>query len=720
MAVVRFLALFAFVCCSHEVAAREFGGVAGTVILGANPIRRVVTMLQSMEKKVAEEAAKEKDLFDKFMCYCKTGKGTLDGSIASATNSQEQLTSSIKETDATLKQTKADLKAAQTSRAEAKAAVASATSLREKEAAAYAIESGELKTNIAATKKASAAIEKGMGGAFLQAATASVVKHLSITMDISSVDRDMLTAFLTQGQGQGSDYVPASGQITGILKQMIDTMEKSLATATSEEKSAISDFDGLVAAKTKEINALTKSIESKTSRIGELGVELVTLKEDLEDTTKSLLEDTAFLKDLDKNCKTKADEWETRKKIRAEESLAIAETIKILNDDDALELFKKTLPSASLLQLKTNNRAVKKHALMALEPRRGAKRDFRLDLISLALKGKKVSFTKVLKMIDDMVALLGKEQFDDDSKKEYCEKLLDKTEDDLKALELSVSDLGKLIADSKERIATLKDELEALADGIKALDKQVAEATEDRKEEHAENVETVANDNAAKELIGVAKNRLNKFYNPKLYVAAPKRELSEEERITLNMGGTLAPTAAPGGIAGTGVTVMLSTRSGVAPPPPPETFGAYSKKGEESTGVITMLDMMVADLDKEITEIETEEKENQAEYEEFMKQSATKRASDSKSIEDKESAKADVEAALIDADEEKTAKMKEAMATAKYLSELHGECDWLMTNFETRKEARTAEIESLKNAKAVLSGADYSLLQSIQVTRHGM
>merc|ERR1712007_299212 len=135
------------------------------------------------------------------------------------------------------------------------------------------------------------------------------------------------------------------------------------------------------------------------------------------------------------------------------------------------------------------------------------------------------------------------------------------------------------------------------------------------------------------------------------------------------MGGTLALTAAPGGIAGTGIEAMLaqrSVRTGVAPPPPPETFGAYSKKGEESTGVIAMLDMMVADLDKEITEIETEEKEAQSEYEQFMSDSAAKRASDAKSIEDKASAKADLESTLIKTKEEETAKMKEAMATAKY------------------------------------------------------
>jgi len=581
---------------SFQVAARSNNlRSSGAAQLNVNPIRRVVTMLQSMQKKVASEGEKEQVLFDKFMCYCKNGEGTLSASIASASNSNEQLAASIKETAASLAQNKADLKSAQTDRADAKAAVASATALRTKQAAAYAKESSELKTNIAATKTATAAIEKGMGGSFLQTTAASVIKKLSVSMDMSSMDREMITAFLTQGQGQESEYVPASGQITGILKQMLDTMEASLATAVADEKASIGDFDALMAAKTKEINALGAQIESKTSRIGEQGVELVTLKASLEDSQKSLAEDSAFLKDLAKNCKTKEDEWAVRQKLRAEELLAIADTIKLLNDDDALELFKKTLPSPSLLQMRTSARSTKQAALVALQ--QAGQGDFRLDLISLALKGKKVSFAKVLTMVDNMVALLKQEQNDDNDKKEYCEKLIDKTEDDLKHLELTVSDLGKAIADYKEQIATLGEELEALADGIKALDKQVAEATEERKEEHEENTETLASDNAAKELIGMAKNRMNKFYSPKLYKAPP------------------APAEA----------AVFVERSGVAPPPPPETFGAYAKKGDESTGVVAMMDNMIADLDKEITEIEVEEKENQAEYEQFMSDSAGKR-----------------------------------------------------------------------------------------------
>merc|ERR1712216_492863 len=102
----------------------------------------------------------------------------------------------------------------------------------------------------------------------------------------------------------------------------------------------------------------------------------------------------------------------------------------------------------------------------------------------------------------------------------------------------------------------MTSEIDTLEDSIRALDKSVAEATEQRKEEHEEFTELMSSNSAAKELIGFAKNRMNKFYNPKLYKAPPKRVITEDERLTLASGGTLAPTEAPGGIAGTGVTVL--------------------------------------------------------------------------------------------------------------------------------------------------------------------
>merc|ERR1719326_112938 len=311
-----------------------------------NPIRRVVTMLQMMQNKVAAEAEKKEKIFDNFMCYCNNADSTLGAAIDAADKKIPLLESGIEESTALKKQLETDLKAHQTDRAAAKDAIAKATEIREKEAAAFAKTSGDLKTNLAALGKAIPAIEKGMGG-FLQTSTASVLRSLSINLDMSSVDRDMLTSFLSGKSG----YSPASGEIVGILKTMQDEMNKDLADATTAENAAIAAFEGLVTAKTKEINALTKAIESKTGRVGELGVKIAQMKNDLEDTKEDLGESQSFLADLDVNCKKKKAEWAEYKKMQGQEMLALADTIKVLNDDDALELFKKTLPGSALLQV---------------------------------------------------------------------------------------------------------------------------------------------------------------------------------------------------------------------------------------------------------------------------------------------------------------------------------------------------------------------------------
>jgi len=674
----------------------------------ANPIRKVVTMLQNLKKKVAAEGEKETELFEKFMCYCKNGDEALAKSISDGETKIPQVQSDIEAGEAEVKQLKSDLKAHQTDRAAAKAAMAEANKIREKEAATFADLKAEADANIAAATKATEAISKGMGGSFLQTKAADVLRNLVLNKnDIADYEREEITSFLSNNQG----YAPASGQITGILKQMTDTMNADLAEATSKENAAIKANGELIAAKEKEVAALTKSIEEKMVRVGKLQVDIVEMKEDLDDTQKAAAEDKKFLADLNKNCKTKAAEHEENMKLRAEELVALSDTIKVLNDDDALELFKKTLPGASaFLQLKVTARQQQQQALAVL---RAARKDPKLSFIAMALQGKKVNFSKVIKMIDEMVSILGAEQQDDNDKKEYCETQFDLADDKKKGLERDISNLDKAIEKAKEGISALAAEIKALEEGIAALDKSVAEATEQRKEENADYSELMAADGAAKELLGFAKNRLNKFYNPKLYKAPPKRELTDEDRATLAAGGTLAPTEAPGGIAGTGVTVLADVSAHkAAPPPPPETAAAYSKKSEESNGVIALIDLMIGDLTKEMTEAKATEKNAQEDYEQTMKDSAEKRATDSKAVADKSKAKAELEADLEANGEEKAATTKTLMATVKHIQSLHAECDWLLQYFEVRKEARAGEIESLKTAKSVLSGADFSLVET--------
>merc|ERR1719446_1847945 len=216
-----------------------------------------------------------------------------------------------------------------------------------------------------------------------------------------------------------------------------------------------------------------------------------------------------------------------------------------------------------------------------------------LDLIALAIRGKKVGFEKVIGMIDEMVANLKKEQIDDANKKEYCEKQFDISEDKKKELELSVSDSEVAIEEMEGAIDSLTEELAALKKGVKALDKSVSEATEQRKEENAEYKALKQSDTAAKEILLFAKNRLNKFYNPKLYKPPPQVEPASFVEISAH-------------------------RQQDAPPAPPETFKAYTKKSEDNAGVVQMIDLLVKDLDTELQESEVNEQNSQEDYEALM------------------------------------------------------------------------------------------------------
>jgi len=694
----------------------------------ANPVRKVVTMLQAMQKKVAEEAKKADELFDKYMCYCKTSGGELSASIEAADTKTAELTSSIESDSSKKEQLESDLKSHQNDRDAAKKAMSEATALREKEKAAFDKALGESKTNLAAMRKAVEALEKGTEGNFLQSRAAGFVqKAVTSSRQLLDTDRQTVLSFLSGQQAEG--YAPQSGEITGILKQMEDEMFADQKDMIATEDAAVKTYEGLMAAKKKEVAALSKSIEEKLKRVGDLGVKLAQMKNDLEDTTESHAEDTKFLADMKKNCDSKAGVHEEEKKVRAQEIVALADTIRILNDDDALELFKKTLPSASasFVQVQASTDALRAQADAVLAKARlqlpSSNGRQRIDFISLALHGRKAGFEKVIVLIDELVATLKKEQQDDDHKKEYCAVQFDQAEDSQKSLERSLDDLETVIAEAKDGIATLAEEIKALEAGIAALDTSVAEATEQRKQENAEYKDLMASNGAAKELILFAKNRLQKFYNPKLYKAAPKAELSKEDRIFVNNGGTPPPTEAPGGIAGTGISAgflqLSSSKSGKkdAPPTPPETMAAYSKKSGESGGVMSMMDLLVKDLDKEMTEAKTEEKVSQEDYERTMADSAEKRAQDSKSLNDKESARADMQSSLEDSTDEKKSTTKEHMATLKYIQELHAECDWLLQYFDVRKQARSDEIDSLGKAKAVLNGADYSLLQRSSLSR---
>merc|ERR1719188_529826 len=262
----------------------------------------------------------------------------------------------------------------------------------------------------------------------------------------------------------------------------------------------------------------------------------------------------------------------------------------------------------------------------------------------------------------------------------------------MKELEHVASDTETFIASANSRSSFAAEGIAEAEKSIKALDASVSEATAVRKAENEDYKALVQSDSAAKELLLFAKNRLNRFYNPKLYNPPAKVELSAQGAIERDMSFVQ-------------ISEHVHRRSDVDPPP--ETWDAYAKKTEESSGVIAMIDLLVKDLDTELAEAATEEKNSQEEYDKTIADAKDDRVGLTKSLKDKSAAKADNTADLEGMKATKKSTAAELMATDKFLSDLHAECDWLLKYFTVREDARSGEIDALGKAKAVLSGASY-------------
>jgi len=651
---------------------------------GANPIRKVVTMLQDMQKTVEAEGKKEEELFEKFMCYCSGGETKLQAAIDQGKAQIESLTSKIERGTAEKSQLDQDLATHKSDRTAAENTIKESTAMREKEAAEFSASSGDMKSNIASMAGALDALKKGLSAALLQTSTGNVLRNIiAHSPAVRPSQRSLLMSFLESGSTEqgGSDT------IIGIVEQMKETMEADLADAEKSEAESKSTYETLMTTKKGEIEAAGKAIETKSARAGSVAVEVVQDKADLEKTTKAVEEDTDFKRNLAGACATKQKEWDARQKLRAEEVAAISETIEMLNGDDALELFKKTMPSAAaLIQTSTATRSQMRRAKSLIEKAMMTDKAHTVNrhLILAALKSGTGGFEKVNTMIDGMNEVLEGEQVADDKQDVWCLAELDKAKDEAKATEQDVGDLSAAIDEQRDAIAAVGSEIEALKKGLEDLDKSVAEATEQRKDEHSDYIDEAASNQAAVDLLGMAKNRLNKFYNPTLY---KEPEPVAEEEFFSQIAVTRADPGAP-----------------------PETFGEY-KKSESSSGVINMIDEMIKDMKDEMAEAKRDEEEGQKDYEETMNDAATKRADDSKLMVTKEGEKAEATTKLEELKETKRTKKGQLEVLEDKIDNLHKTCDFLIAQYAAIKEARTKEEEGLKTAKSVLAGANFGFMQ---------
>jgi len=656
----------------------------------------VIKLLKDMKATLEKEKAADEELFEKMTCWCEVNEKEKNAAVETANKQIDGLVADIEKHSGMSAQLQAEIAQLEKEIAENTEALDKATAVREKELGEFQGNELDLVNSLAALKNAilvlskhnppPAMLQHQSGKAFLQGTvTSEVRKAIEAVLDkpaLKPAHRAKLAGLL-QGKGKqpgltnSGSYTPASSQIFGILNQMKDEFESNLSQMQKDEAQAAADYVELKKAKQAEIAAGKAKLKEKTFGLADSDDFLATAKEDLAMTREALSADVKFIQDLRLRCQQSDKDWELRSKTRAEEIAAVADVIAMLSDDDAFDLFGKTVDKPSVfVQLRSSNRAeaAKRARVVALvkavaDKSGSSKRS--LQLLALAATAQLDAFDKVKKMIDEMVAVLKKDQADEVKHRDFCVEEFDENEKQTLVKNNEIKDLEGLIAKSEATMKTLTEEMAALKDSIAEMQKQMKKASEDRELENKEFQTAVADQVATQQILEKALKRLESFYKKALLQA-------REDPVP-----------------------------GAAAPPPPPAMGEY-KKNAGSSGVMTMIENVIKEAATAEKEALKDEADSQAGYEEFIKNSNAAIAKANSEIVSKTEQKAETEATLVQAKSDLDSAMIDAEKLANYKAELHESCDFVLKNFDVRQAARMDEIEGLGKAKAILSGSDFA------------
>jgi chromosome segregation ATPase len=654
------------------------------------PVTKVINLLKDMLVTLEKEAKEDEEVYDTMACWCETGEREKTKAIAEAEKRIEMLKSKIEELTALSAQLAAEIKQTEEEVAENQAALDKATSIREKQLAEFNGEEKDLMESISALKAALEVLGKH-NAAFLQTskpgrvpmqkvATAlqnAMTKH---SADLQGVlthsQRRIVSSFIQAPQDYfdaeptfKQSYAPQSGEIYGILSQMKDTFESNLAASQKEEAANQASYDEVRAAKDAEIQAGQAQIDKKTQEKADTDEKNANAKVDLEDTEASKAADEEYLAMLKAKCSATDAEWDERQKERVTEMEAVSKAIAILSSDDAFDLNTRTFNAALLQASKkiTSQRRQQASTLLL----NVAEKVHSPRLAAIASSVKLDAFTKVKKAIDDMVAALLQEKADEIKQKDFCVDEFNTNQLQTEKKEREKADLEAKIADLEQIIKDLTAEIETLTQEISDLKVQMKRAGEDREKENKDFQAIVADQRATMNLLKAALEVLSGYYGK---VPPPPEE----------------PT-------------MLQQPVG---PPPPPGFDSYKKSGG-SIGVMELIEQIIADAKKMEAEAIRAEEDAQTAYESYVKETNESINAKTASILNKSEEKAVAEKDLAETKTAHEGVMLDLENLSNYNAELHASCDFVMKNFEVRQTARDQEVQALRQAKAILSGAKF-------------
>merc|ERR1719461_286514 len=651
------------------------------------PVSKVITLLKDMLKQLEKEAEEDEEIYDKMACWCETNDKEKTKSIADAEAKIEDLTTKIEEYTAASARLGTEIKNLESEVAKNQEALDKATAIREKQLAEFNAEEKDTLESISSLKAAITVLSKHQGGAFLQLPQSHILgvaatlqhelqKHATLFRGVITPSQKRAAASFIQAPQDYFDakptfkqsYAPQSGEIFGILTQMLETFEANLSQSQKEEMENQKAYEDLKAAKEAEIAAGQEQTDKKTAELADTDEKNAQAKEDIEDTKKSLSADEQFLMMLKEKCAMTDKEWEERQKTRQLEMEAVSKALAVLSGDDAHDLFTRTFNPALVEVAVTSKRREEASKLLS----QVAHKLNSPRLSALAYKVRLDAFTRVKKAIDDMIAQLMKEKADEIKHKDFCVDEFNTNQLQTEKKEREKTDLIAKIEDLEMTIKALTEAIEKLKAEIAEMQLQMKRAGEDREKENKEFQTTVADQRETQRLLKAALSVLQDFYGKKAALLQGRKQ------------------------------------EPVGPPPPPG-FEEY-KKNAASGGVMDMIQQIISDAKAMEAEAIRSEEDAQKAYEDFVKETNASIEAKSKDIANKSEEKAKAEGDLVQANQDKEAALLELEQLSNYNAELHQSCDFIVKNFEIRQTARDEEVDALKQAKAILSGADFEAL----------
>merc|ERR1719301_99403 len=673
-----------------------------------NPITRVVELMEGLIKKIKTDGKMEEDLFEKYVCWYKTVVSTKKASNAEASDRIESLTAYIDDVKSGRVEFTSERKDLEAEIEKLNTEIETATDMRTKENEDFLAAKDEMEKAIAALEKA---IEV-LGDATLiqkEGALVSVGFDLRRAVELgqnflSEQDARFLEQVL-DGQVPKADwkklnrkatfkmkYKARSTKIQEILADMLQTFEDNLADATKKEKDTKDSFDTLMGAKNSQLSAAQDALSGGEGEGAARTLAADEAQEEVDALTTQVSDDEKYISQVEASYADKVVEWKERKRLRTEEIASISKAIEILASDDAKDLMSSSFKSQGnfFLQESTEGCSKQKRAMKVVHKLRNMATkhsDPRLSALAVAVQlNSRGHFDKIVEEVMKMVSDLHEEADEDLKTKETCEADRMSNTKTAKKSAQSMDDETALINRKKADIEAMQKEIAEIVAHVKELKLQLEEAQIQRAKENREYKAAKADDEAAAVLIGKAADVLAKFY--------------EDNGLVLAQTNSHKSNVA---------------QPGAAPPPPPTTWQEpYGGAKGANNGIMSILEMVKADVEKDIEEATAAEDKAKSEYETFKSETETLISSLESQKSELEGEVGDAEQAVVDAKKTRADKKKVLDDTMAFLRSIATSCDYMAVNFELRKANREAEIDGLIEAGAALEGGTFEGTKFLQ------